>query len=170
MRPSHTLGQTVRIALLAAAGLGAPAAASPTDATRAFADHCFSPYMTAERAAEVLAPHGRVDFFDARPFSSAEPSSTGGRPPLPGTDRRCEIAFDGDRVALAVDMAMAGLRAEGIDDDAPVPDLFARGPGTALLAARFLNPARVAVVEVGTRPGPVGIETYMTVTRMEPAG
>jgi hypothetical protein len=45
-------------------------AASHGTAPEAFAAHCFSPYLTAETAVERLAP-ARVDFYDLRPFSSA---------------------------------------------------------------------------------------------------
>ncbi|UWQ21693.1 succinyl-CoA synthetase subunit beta [Jannaschia sp. W003] len=135
----------------------------------AFAENCFSPLMTAERAEALLAPTGaRVDFYDSRPFSDAPPSTTGGRAPTPGTDRRCEVAFDGDHADAAVEAAVAGLLAEGIRDEAPLPRTHAAADGTALLAARYLNPSRVAVVHVGTRPGPDGTETYMQVERLAP--
>ncbi|MBY4894891.1 succinyl-CoA synthetase subunit beta [Rhodobacteraceae bacterium N5(2021)] len=141
----------------------------PQAGSAAFAGHCFSPFMTAARAQEVLASPGvRVDFYDLDPFSRVEPSPVTGRAATPGTDRRCEVAFDGDHAELTTSAAVAGLEMEGIDNVAPVPDRYAHTDGTALLGARFLNPRRVAVVHVGTRSGPNGIETFLMVERMTP--
>lgn len=138
-------------------------------ASNAFAAHCFSPYMTAGRAEEVLASTGaRVEFYDLDPFSNASPSPVTGRVATPGTDRRCEVAFDGAHGALAANAAVAGLEREGIRTDAPLPDGYEATDETALLAARQLNPNRVAVVHVGTRPGPNGVETFLTVERLMP--
>lgn len=130
----------------------------------AFAAHCFSPFLTADRAAELLP--ARHDFYDLDPFSDVPPSP--GAAVTPGTDRRCEVSFDGDRGAEAAETAIAGLRAEGIADDAPLPATHAGAalPGTTLLAARLLNPARIAVVHTGTRPGPDGVETFLSVERL----
>ena len=138
-------------------------------ASAAFAAHCFSPFMTAVRAEAVLAqPDVRVDFYDLDPFSRAAPSPVTGRAATVGTDRRCEVAFDGDHSALAASAAIAGLEAEGIRAEAPLPDRYSAGEGTALLGARQLNPRRIAVVHVGTRPGPNGIETFLFVERLMP--
>lgn len=157
-------------ACIALAVLSAPAGAdAPEDAAEAFAVHCFNPFMTAERAQQVLAAPGiRVDFYDLDPLSRAEPSPVVGREATRGTDRRCEVAFDGDHADLAVSAVVAGLEVEGIEAEAPLPDRYGRTDGTALLAARFLNPRRVAIVHVGTRPGPNGVETFMLVERMTP--
>lgn len=164
-------------AALLLAGLAMPVAAQTNDqatgiaqaASQAFAANCFSPFMTAGRARQVLARTGaRVEFYDLDPFSNAAPSPVTGRAATIGTDRRCEVAFDGDHAELAVSAAVAGLQMEGIDDVAPVPDRYQMTPGTALLGARFLNPRRIAVVHVGTRPGPNGIETFLFVERMTP--
>lgn len=138
-------------------------------ASAAFAAHCFSPFMTADRADAVLAASGaRVEFYDLDPFSSTAPSPVVGRAATPGTDRRCEVAFDGDFADLAASAAAAGLAMEGIATVAPLPDRYQPTGGTALLAARYLNPRRIAVVHVGTRPGPAGIETFLMVERLMP--
>ncbi|MEX3016636.1 succinyl-CoA synthetase subunit beta [Gymnodinialimonas hymeniacidonis] len=138
-------------------------------ASEAFALNCFSPFMTAARAAEVLeAPGVRVDFYDLDPFSDAAPSPVTGRAATTGTDRRCEVAFDGEYGDFAASAAVAGLEAEGIRTEAPIPDRYRPTEGTALLGARQLNPRRVAVVHVGTRPGPNGIETFLLVERLMP--
>ncbi len=135
----------------------------------AFAANCFSPFMTADRAERVLDQAGvRVDFYDLDPFSSVAPSPVTGRPATAGTDRRCEVAFDGDFAELAASAAVSGLEMEGIRNEAPVPDRYRSTQGTALLGARFLNPRRIAVVHVGTRPGPHGVETFMFVERLMP--
>ncbi len=138
-------------------------------ASGAFAAHCFSPFLTAARAEEALAMDGvRVEFYDLDPFSDGAPSPVTGRDATIGTDRRCEVAFDGDHAALAASAALAGLEAERIIDEAPLPDRYRPTGGTELLAARYLNPRRIAVVHVGTRPGPNGAETFLTVERLMP--
>ena len=168
---------------LAAAGLvlavvltgGAPAnARSPgSDATGGmslFADNCFSPFLTAAKAKRAFnLANLRYDFYDLDPFSEVEPSPASGDV-TPGTDRRCEVAFDGDYGARAAEMAVTALAQEGILTEAALPPTHAEAAtdGTVLLAARRLNPQRIAVVHVGTRRGPDGIETFMTVERLRP--
>lgn len=137
-------------------------------ASAAFAKHCFLPSMTTSRANRFLGSTGaRVDFYDLTPFfRTNEPSPPNGRPVTPGTDRRCEVAFDGDHTDLGVQGALAGLDQQGIDTPANVPASFKKTSGTALLAARRLSAIRVAVVHVGTRPGPNGVETFINVERL----
>ena len=155
---------TFGLALLPNVAVADPAAMA------AFADHCFRPTMTAERAERVLTPNAaRVDFYDLTPFvANNAPSPAKIRPVTPGTDRRCEVSFDGAHVDDAVAAVARGLDAEGIRTEAAVPPGFAAHPGTEYIAARALNPRRLAVVQVGTRPGPNGVETYMNVERLEP--
>jgi hypothetical protein len=139
-------------------------------AMQLFADHCFSPFMTAQKAAKTFALSGAwYDFYDLDPFSSAEPSPATGRAVTPGTDRRCEIAFAGDYAEAAAQAATDALNAEGITKPAPLPAIFAPDTGTKLLAARQLNPRRTAIVHVGTRQGPQGTETFMLVERLMPS-
>jgi hypothetical protein len=160
--------------LVVAVALGAPlspAHANPqrNDMLAAFAAHCFSPFLTAAKAQANIASTGaRVDFYDLTPFSNV--AATPGGNVTPGTDRRCEVAFDGDFGTQAAEMAASGLQAEGIRTEAPVPDTHADAalPGTTLLGARFLNPARIAVVHTGTRTGPNGTETFLSVERLTP--
>ncbi|MBF9029000.1 succinyl-CoA synthetase subunit beta [Rhodobacterales bacterium HKCCE3408] len=150
---------------------GPAVAAEPVDRiTQAFADHCYSPFLTAETAEARLGGAGaRVDFYDLRPFRSTNPvAEPQGRPATPGTDRRCEVAFDGTYPEAGVAAAVAGLEAEGIQAEAPVPEDFPVQPGAEFVAARFLNPDRIAVVQVGTRPGPNGVETFIGVERLTP--
>ena len=149
----------------------AASAATPAEqAARAFGNHCFSPFLTAEKARAAFAGvPARVEFYDLDPFSSAAPSPVTGRAATDGTDRRCEVAFDGDYSADAGAAVIAALDAEGIRQNASVPAGFVATPGTHILAARQLNPRRVAVVHVGTRPGPNGIETFMNVERLRPS-
>lgn len=162
-------------ALSLGAMLAAPAfARSPaTDATggmSVFADNCFSPFLTADRARRAFnLANLRHDFYDLDPFSDVEPSPAMGDV-TPGTDRRCEVAFDGDYGTRAAERAVTALAQEGILTEAALPSTHetASTDGTVLLAARQLNPTRIAVVHVGTRPGPYGIETFMTVERLRP--
>ena len=150
---------------VAFAPLAAPA--SEACAIAAFGAHCFSPFLTAARATEVLP--ARHDFYDLRPFSGANPVSEPRlRAATPGTDRRCEVAFDGNAVEAAVQTVAAALEREGIRLVAEIPKDFAIQPGAEFTAARQLNPRRIAVVQVGTRPGPNGLETFMNVERLAP--
>lgn len=165
----HLLGAIGLIAL-AGSRVQADEVAVPQTGSEAFASHCFSPFMTAARAQEVLASPGvRVDFYDLDPLSSGPVSPVVGRAATQGTDRRCEVAFDGDHARLAETAVLAGLALEGIDQASPVPDRYQPTEGTRLLAARQLNPRRTAVVHVGTRPGPNGIETFLFVERLMPS-
>lgn len=162
-------GRAVVLAL--GALVASPAAAEPAvDGPRAFAAHCFRPTLTAETAVSRLgAPGVRVDFYDLRPFRPSNPiSEPVGRPATPGTDRRCEVAFDGAHVEAGIAAVLRGLDREGIRTEAEVPAGFPAQSGAALVAARFLNPSRIAVVQVGTREGPNGVETYLNVERLEP--
>lgn len=136
-------------------------------AMTAFAENCFRPTMTAARAETRLGlPGVRYDFYDTDPFTSAAPSPATDRAATPGTDRRCEVSFDGAETDAAIAAVAAGLEAEGIRTPADVPATFQQIPGAAFVGARRLNPRKIAVVQVGTRPGPNGTETYMNVERM----
>lgn len=149
----------------------AGAAQDPADrAGKAFASHCFSPYLTAAKADAALAPSGaRHEFYDLRPFSAAAPSPVTGRAATPGTDRRCEVAFDGQMADVAKNWILQGLTREGlINRTVDVPRDFGQQPGTTFVAAAQLNPKRIAVVQAGVRAGPNGPETYMNVERLTP--
>ncbi|MEL7099786.1 MAG: succinyl-CoA synthetase subunit beta [Pseudomonadota bacterium] len=151
---------------IALTGLAGPATAEP--AIAAFAAHCFSPLMTSERAGTVFAGL-RYDFYDLDPFSAANArSSPTGRAVTPGTDRRCEVAFDGAAVRAGETAVLDALEREGITRAAGVPADFPVMDGSDVVAARFLNPRRIAVVQIGTRPGPNGVETFLNVERLEP--
>jgi len=142
----------------------------PSKAMSGFASHCFSPYLTAQKASARLGLEGvRLEFYDLDPFSSVAPSPVLGRVATKGTDRRCEVAFDGNHAQQAAKTAVDALLAQGIVTPSDVPNTFEAISGTELLAARQLNPRRVAVVHVGTRAGPNGIETFMTVERLTPS-
>lgn len=135
-----------------------------------FAAHCFDPRLTADRVADLLHPTGaRVDYYDLDPFLSVPSSPVVGRAATTGTDRRCEVAFDGDHADRATEAALAALASEGITTAAELPGTHTATPGTTLLGALQLNPARVAVVHVGTRPGPNGVETFLSVERLLPS-
>ncbi|MBT8413103.1 MAG: succinyl-CoA synthetase subunit beta [Boseongicola sp.] len=169
--PLAAAGPVLAMALLAA---GAVDARSPgSDATGGmtlFADNCFSPFLTAAKAKRAFnLANLRHDFYDLDPFSDVAPSPATSDV-TPGTDRRCEVAFDGDYGARAAERAVTALAQEGILTEAALPETHegAAMDGTILLAARQLNPKRIAVVHVGTRPGPDGIETFMTVERLRP--
>lgn len=137
-------------------------------ALTAFAANCLSPRLTADVAMDRFGSAGaRHDFYDLAPFPNVPPSPAA-TPVTPGTDRRCELSFDGDAGAKAAETATLALAAERIATQAPLPPTHMPLPGTTLLAARALNPARIAVVHTGTRPGPDGIETFLSVERLTP--
>lgn len=162
-------GTNAVLTALATVLLALPADADPIRAAAldAFARNCFSPHLTAETARAALAPHGRHDFYDLAPFSADAPSPAT-TAVTPGTDRRCALAFDGDHGAAAAGTAAAALKAQGIAREAPLPVSHAALEGTTLLGARYLNPSRIAVVHAGTRPGPDGPETFLSVERLTP--
>lgn len=169
MRASVSISAVAALLTLATTPSQAQDDGVAVEASMAFANHCFSPFLTAARAEEVLISTGaRVDFYDLDPLSGGASSPVVGPAAALGTDRRCEVAFDGEFAELAVSAAVTGLQMEGIDTEAPLPDRYEPTEGTSLLAARALNPRRIAVVHVGTRPGPNGIETFLFVERMTP--
>ncbi|MEL7117334.1 MAG: succinyl-CoA synthetase subunit beta [Pseudomonadota bacterium] len=133
-----------------------------------FSKNCFSPRMTGARAAEVFSGAGlRYDFYDLDPFlGSNAPTPATKAPVTEGTDRRCEVSFDGNHASDAVRAVTRALTRERIQTEVAVPATYAATEGTALLAARRLSPLKIAVVHVGTRPGPNGIETFMNVERI----
>ena len=160
------------VALMSIFAASASIARSPSTDARAgidaFASNCFSPRLTADKAAEVFNfANVRHDFYDLDPFTSAAPSFAKGAV-TPGTDRRCEVSFYGDFAQDAVTAVAARLLSEGIRTPADVPATHEklRTSGTALLAARRLNPRKIAVVHVGTRTGPNGLETFLNVERL----
>ncbi|MGC1503455.1 MAG: succinyl-CoA synthetase subunit beta [Sulfitobacter sp.] len=127
--------------------------------------------MRADKAARTFALSGATyDFYDLDPFSGASPSPSALRDVTPGTDRRCEISFAGDYADQAAEAAINALAKEGINTPAALPATFTTdNTGTTLLAARRLNPKRVAIVHVGTRAGVQGTETFMLVERLLPS-
>lgn len=155
------------------ASLAAGSAVAAQDAAtvgKAFADHCFSPHLTAETAQANIGPTGaRIDFYDLRPFSAAAPSPVTGRALTPGTDRRCEVAFDGADPTTAFNWLYTGLKYEGLlRNTAEVPKDFAAQSGTTFIAAAKLNPNRIAVVQVGVRGASDMPETFINVERLIP--
>ena len=154
------------------AGTGA-ATGTVSQGFETFAEHCFSPHLTWAILAQeekAVANGVRFDFYDLMPFSAAKATPVTGRPATDGTDRRCEVSFDTDAATQAVTVAIDALSREGIRVEAPLPTTHADAalPGTTLLAARKLNPKRIAIVHTGTRPGVNGIETFLMVERLTP--
>ena len=162
----YTMVAAVVLAVSAQNAIASPAKL----AMQAFADNCFRPTMTAARAEQVLGGTGaRHDFYDLDPFiTSNAPSPALIRPVTPNTDRRCEVSFDGNSTGDAAEAVAKGLRQEGIRKTAEIPAQYRNIQGDTFVGARQLNPRRVAVVIVGTRQGPNGVETYMTVERLRP--
>ena len=169
MRFSELAYLTVCVSLGAGGAIAGGSQATARAAMDLFAQNCFSPYMTAQKAAKTFALSGTsYDFYDLDPFSSADPSPATARAVTPGTDRRCEIAFPGNHADKAATTAVDALSKEGITTPAPLPASYAETDTTTLLAARQLNPRRAAIVHVGTREGAQGTETFMLVERLAP--
>ena len=173
MRSSRLFLTFTGVLCLSVLASSAIARSPQTDANSgmtAFANNCFSPFLTAEKAADAFSlANLRYDFYDLDPFSNVAPSPATGRAMTPGTDRRCEVSFNGDYALQASTAVVARLAAEGITTKADLPTGYTPTPGTALLAARKLNPKRIAVVHVGTRPGASEItETFLLVERLLP--
>lgn len=159
-------GFGLSMALSAAAVQAGGQAATARAAMTLFAEHCFSPYLTADKARRAFALSGAAhDFYDLEPFSNVAPSPAMATSVTPGTDRRCAVSFAGNYADEAARAAQNALTAEGITTPAPLPARYAATDTTTLLAARQLNPRRVAVVHVGIRD----TETFMLVERMIPS-
>ncbi|MEQ6202328.1 succinyl-CoA synthetase subunit beta [Sulfitobacter sp. HNIBRBA2951] len=158
------------LCLTASLAAGSAVAQDADAVGRAFADHCFSPHLTAETAQARIGPSGaRVDFYDLRPFSDAAPSPVVGRPMTAGTDRRCEVAFDGHAPVKALNWLRTGIEQEGLlHKEADVPEGFAPQDGMSFIAAAQLNPNRIAVIQVGVRGPADAPETFINVERLTP--
>ena len=153
------------------ASLAAGSAVVAQDAAsvgKAFADHCFSPHLTAETAQSNLGPSGaRIDFYDLRPFSANAPSPVTGRRLTAGTDRRCEVAFDGNHPAEATHWLKVGLEQEGLlRKNVELPNSVRPNPNARIIAAAQLNPNRIAIVYVGVREYNGAQETFIKVERL----
>ncbi|WP_299622144.1 succinyl-CoA synthetase subunit beta [uncultured Tateyamaria sp.] len=157
------------VAVLCAIGGATNATADSDPALAAFRDMCFSPFLTAATARAAFdLPGVRAEFYDLDPFSNVAPSLVTGRAATPGTDRRCEVAFDGVRLQDAYLAVAQAVEVERLDRKVPVPPEFVVQSGAFLVDARQLNPNRIAVVQVGLRPGPNGQETFLSVERLNP--
>lgn len=142
-------------------------------AQSAFASVCTNPGQTAAVVDARMRAHvaGRggnglpfaVDFYDT---TLGDVSDT----ITPGTNRRCEVAFSGNHTDDATQTlltAMQGPPVFGTITD--MPDGFTATDGTHFIQARLLNARGTrAVVHVGTRTGPQGLETFINVERLAP--
>lgn len=169
----HRLAFCFSIAALAVPfGAASNAMAQTTraaDIAQAFADHCFSPRLTARTAQAQLGSIGaRVDFYDLRPFTSAPQSPVTGAAATAGTDRRCEVSFDGAAPQVAQQGIATGLAQENLTDLVDVPAGVPITTGATYRAAVMLNPNRMAVVQSGVRDGAQGVETFARVERLIP--
>jgi len=169
----HAASATASLCLFAFLAAGSAVAAQNANADaagQAFADHCFSPFLTAQTAQANIADAGvRLDFYDLRPFSNAAPSPVVGRAATPGTDRRCEVSFDGANPVAAFEWLSTGLKQEGLlDKNAPVPAGFQSQDGMSFIGAAQLNPDRIAVVQIGVRGPADAPETFLSVERLTP--
>ncbi|WP_299151363.1 hypothetical protein [uncultured Tateyamaria sp.] len=87
--------------------------------------------------------------------------------PAPGTpdhaERRCEVSFEGDHAATAVEAVRAKMASPPVfGTQIALPAPYVREAGTALIEGRELLRKRVAVVHIGTR----GTRTFIAVDRL----
>lgn len=153
----------LHIALLAA--LAAPTAASSDGRTAidTFNAWCF-------KAGQTLA-EARINMkADGAPFTltfwddSLEPRPEDAPR---GVERRCEVAFDGDHTAAAIEALRLQMATPPVfGTPIPLPDTHAVTTGTSLIEGRELLRGRVAVVHVGLRNAPDAPVTFMAVDRL----
>ena len=179
MRPAiwsmlHLIGATVFVLVMITRAAQATDLPSTADlAISAFADTCTVRGLTAQEAearmrAHVTALGGnglpfRLEFYDI----TLEPTDIS---VTPGTDRRCEVAFDGVHTAPAT-TALLDLMQRPPVFGVPIPLPITHSPshGTAFIEGRQLNPRVAAVVHVGTRETATGPETFINVERLVPS-
>lgn len=147
------------IALMSAAALAEPVA------VKAFTDWCFKAGQTAETArTNMEGTAGAPLPFDLTFWDTSLATA----PDAPAhAERRCEVVFDGnfaEQAVMAVMLKMAQAPVFGTPTALPGPYGFT--DSTVFIEARALLRGRVAVVEIGTLPGP---QTFIRVDRL-PAG
>ena len=162
MRAVQALLMRFWCALTVLAASALPAMAHP--AIDAFTAYCFKAGQTPAQARANMT--GLVG--DPLPFTLTFWDTT--LEAAPGTpahaERRCEVAFDGDHAADAVTQVQAKMATPPVfGKSIPLAPPFAAQYGTAYIDARELLRKRVAVVHIGTRPGP---ETFIRVDRLPP--
>ncbi|APE44343.1 hypothetical protein BOO69_13725 [Sulfitobacter alexandrii] len=156
----------LHIALLA--GLAAPGAIAGTStpariAITTFNDWCFKAGQTVADARTNMQADGAPftltfwdDSLEPRPADAPE-----------GVERRCEVAFDGDHTAEAMEALRAQMATAPVfGTPIPLPDTHSPASGTTLIEGRELLRGRVAVVHVGTRNAPAAPVTFMAVDRL----
>ena len=143
------------------------AAGEARDAIRAFNAHCFTKGMTLEQAQQRMRRISNTPGVAPLPFELAFYDTTIAPAPAahPGTDRRCQITFDGDYTAdalTALQHQMATPPVFGTPGD--LPRTHAPQAGTTFIQGRDLPLNRRAVVHVGLRDG----KTFISVDRLAP--
>ena len=131
----------------------------------AFPDWCFQAGQTASDARTNMKRTAGAPLPFALTFWD---SSLEAAPQAPEySERRCEVAFDGAHASEAMRAVTAKMaRQPGFGTPIALPKPFARKNTTEMIEARALLRGRVAVVEIGTLPGP---RTFIRVDRL-PAG
>ena len=77
--------------------------------------------------------------------------------------------MDGDVTTQVSKWSTTALIQEGLTERLiEVPAGFPVAPGAKIAKAVQLNPDRIAVLQIGTRPGPNGVETFLNVERLIP--
>ncbi|WP_226779353.1 hypothetical protein [Oceaniglobus trochenteri] len=137
------------------------------DAIRAFNAHCFTKGMTQEQAERRMRETSGTPASAPLPFTLTFYDTTIAPAPgaHPGTDRRCEVTFDGDHTAEAIAALREQMQTPPVFGTAGMlPPTHAPEAGTALIEGRDLPRGRRAVVHVTLRNG----RTAIGVDRLSP--
>ena len=163
MRSLRLVTLTVTLTAHLAAG---PVLASGNEAKLAittFNQWCFKAGQTEAQARDNMSA-GTAPFTLTFWDDSLEPRPADAQRSV---ERRCEVAFDGDHTAAAIEALRIQMATPPVfGTPIPLPDTHAVTPGTTLIEGRELLRGRVAVVHVGLRNAPHAPVTFMAVDRL----
>ena len=137
----------------------------------AFAKICTQPRQKLSRIMKRMERHASEAGYDNLPFevvfydTTLEPAQFN---VTPGTNRKCQVRFDGNHTALAVPAVLEFIENArfGFESTIPPTHQNARVAGTKLFLARRLQSGPKAVLHVGTANGPLGVQTFIDVERL----
>lgn len=148
------------LALSLTSALLAAGSAPAHPAIAAFNTWCFKAGQTEAQARANMRPEAQgftLTFWD----DSLAPRPAGSPD---GVERRCRVSFPGDHADAAIDALRRQMATPPVfGTPIPLPATHRATEATALIEGRELLRGRVAVVEVGTLPGPA---TYLSVDRL----
>lgn len=157
----HALLHIPLIAVLAAPALAGDAQSAITT----FNAWCFKAGQTQSDARSNMQAEGApfaLTFWDdslaPRPADAPK-----------GIERRCELVFDGDHTAAALEALHVQMAKPPVfGTPIPLPDTHRATADTTFIQGRELLRGRVAVVHIGTRTDAASTQTFMAVDRLYP--